>query len=344
MTRSLKVLYIGDSRKMRGGVSTVIKTIENSYLWNRFNCYWLETQINANWWFKFWYLIKGYFKGLYIIPQFDIIHFQTEPKKGTKTLLFLFLYSKLLRKKIVTQYHVGNQLQKCSSLTIFRFWLRQSDKTLFLGKIWMEQMKNLVVNIKSVDYLYNPVPIQPKQDRHENYFLFAAVFRANKGCDILIKAFSKIAKKYPDWKLVLCGSGDDKPQIDKLIVDYGMSQQIVLPGWINDEDKKKYFKNAYAYCMCSYLEGLPMSVLEAMSYGVPVITTPVGCLPEFLEDNVSALFYNFGDIDTLANKLESLIVNKSLHDKIADNGYNLVKEKFDTDVICNKLSNIYNNL
>lgn len=56
----MKVLFVGDSRKMRGGVSTVIKTIEKSSIWEKYNCNWLETQINATKIIKFWYLIKGY--------------------------------------------------------------------------------------------------------------------------------------------------------------------------------------------------------------------------------------------------------------------------------------------
>ena len=87
-----------------------------------------------------------------------------------------------------------------------------------------------------------------------------------------------------------------------------------------------------------------MSVLEAMSYGVPIITTPVGCLQEFLVDKESALFFDYGNIDELATALETLIENKSLRTKIAENGYILAKEKFDTDVICKRLSKIYDNL
>ncbi len=339
-----KVLFIGDSRKMRGGVSTVIKTIEKSSIWEKYNCVWLETQINANKIVKLWYLIKGYSKGFYMIPKYDIIHFQTEPRKGTQTLFFLFLYSKFLRKKIVVQYHVGNQLQKCIHLWRFKFWLKHADKSLFLGDTWKRQMQSLIPNINNADYLYNPVPLQNKQDVPNRYFLFAALFRANKGCDILIKAFAKIAHKYPDWKIILCGSGDYKPQIDKLIRDYNLFQQVELPGWIQGDEKRKYYQNAYAYCMCSYQEGLPMSVLEAMSYGVPIITTPVGCLQEFLVDKESALFFDYGNIDALANALESLIENESLRNKIANNGYNLVKKKFDTEIISERLSLIYDSL
>lgn len=340
----MKVLFVGDSRKMRGGVSTVIKTIEKSSIWEKYNCNWLETQINATKIIKFWYLIKGYLKGVYMIPQYNIIHFQTEPQKGTQTLFFFFLYAKLLKKKIIVQYHVGNQLEKCAFLWRFKFWLKYADKTLFLGDTWVKQMKNLIPNINNANYLYNPVSVQHKQCTPHKYFLFAALFRANKGCDILIKAFAKIAHKYPDWKIVLCGNGDYKPEIDRLIKDYNLFQQVELPGWIQDDQKHKYYQNAYAYCMCSYLEGLPMSVLEAMSYGVPIITTPVGCLQEFLVDKESALFFDYGNIDELATALETLIENKSLRTKIAENGYILAKEKFDTDVICKRLSKIYDNL
>lgn len=94
----MKVLFVGDSRKMRGGVSTVIKTIEKSSIWEKYNCNWLETQINATKIIKFWYLIKGYLKGVYMIPQYNIIHFQTEPQKELRPYFFL-LICKVVKKE-----------------------------------------------------------------------------------------------------------------------------------------------------------------------------------------------------------------------------------------------------
>lgn len=87
-----KVVFIGDSRKMKGGVSSVMKILETSSLWGKYHCKWIETQINSpNKFHKILYLFQGIIKGIFIIPQFNIVHFQTTPGKGMKTL-FPFSY------------------------------------------------------------------------------------------------------------------------------------------------------------------------------------------------------------------------------------------------------------
>lgn len=95
----MKVLFVGDSRKMRGGVSTVIKTIEKSSIWEKYNCNWLETQINATKIIKFWYLIKGYLKGVYMIPQYNIISFPNRTSKRNSDLIFFLLICKVVKKE-----------------------------------------------------------------------------------------------------------------------------------------------------------------------------------------------------------------------------------------------------
>lgn len=340
----MKVLYVGDSRKMKGGVSTVMKTLEHSSLWQRFSCNWVETQINSsNKIYKILYLLKGCIKGIFTIPKYDIIHFQTTPGKGMKTLFPLFLYTLLWRKKIIVQLHMGNQIKGYVNDKSFKFWTKYSDEILFLGKTWEQQIKPYLPKNVKTDFIYNPVPTQTKQSDYKKYFLYAAYFNENKGCDIFIEAFSKISPLYPEWKLIMCGSGD-VTLINKLVRKFKLEDKIEMPGWIEGEQKKKLFANAGAYCMTSYMEGLPMSVLEAISYGVPVISTPVGCLPEILKDKHSVLFFNYGNSDELAKCMKIIINNNNLREHLSCEGYNTCQEFFSIENITNKLEVIYNHL
>ena len=200
-------------------------------------------------------------------------------------------------------------------------------------------MRNLIPNINNTGYLYNPVSLQHKQNTPNKYFLFAALFNTNKGCDILIKAFAKIAHKYPDWKIVLCGSGNYKPQIDRLIKDYALFQQVELPGWIQDDQKHKYYQNAYAYCMCSYLEGLPMSVLEAMSCGVPVIASDVGAVKDMIGEGGGLTIKpkSVEDIISSLNKMSSQEIRRQM----STININKVKNFYTMDAVMKQFLNIY---
>ena len=338
--KGAKVLFIGDSRKMKGGVSSVMQNIEKSELWSEWRCYWIENQINRGILFKLLYLLKGLFWGMILIPRYSIVHFQTAPGRSLVINLPLLLYALLWRRKIVTQLHVGNQIEDHLDDVSLKFWVMHSDLVLLLGKKWRDIMYDKFSISGKFEYLYNPVEIRDKQVEPQKYFLYAAYFNVNKGVSILLDAFNDVVKEFPDWKLVMCGSGNEEMMCD-LLKQYDFSRSIILPGWISGKEKEEYFKNAYAYCMTSYKEGLPMSVLEAMSYGVPIISTPVGCLPEILTDEQSCLFFQFGNTKQLALQMKRLILDKELRQKLSTQSYDIAVKDFSICAITSRLHSFY---
>lgn len=343
MRHDIKVLTVGDSRKMKGGVSTVIKCMEQSYLWRKYHCRWLECQINKGIAWKILYLLRGMAQAVFVMPLYDIVHFHTTPGKGMRVIFPIFLYAKLWRKRTILHLHVGNQISNHVHDKLFRWMIGKTDRVIVLGKMWKDFLVNKMGVSTDVEYLYNMVTSKPLPNDTGRYFLFAAYFNINKGYDTLLKAWAEVAKKHPEWRLVMCGTGNMN-EVMNLVKSNGVQESVDLPGWVDGERREAYFREAYAYCMTSKQEGLPMSVLESISYGVPVITTPVGCLPEFLEDGKSALFFDFGDADMLAGKMVQLIEDHGLRNNLSERGRDIVQDKFVSSKIWNKLDNIYRSL
>ena len=96
--------------------------------------------------------------------------------------------------------------------------------------------------------------------------------------------------------------------------------------------------------MCSYEEGFPMVVLEAWAYGISVVTTPVGGLPDVLEDGKNASVFNFGDWIGLANCIENLIDHVEDRKLMAKYSRQLLYENFSLEITDEQLKNIYHNL
>lgn len=341
--KNIKVLIVGDSRKMKGGVSTVIKTMETSSLWDKYSYRWIECQVNSNKVAKILYLLRGFLISLFVMPKYDIVHFMTTPGSGMVVQLPMFLYSLLLRKKKVLHLHVGNQLKDYNENKVFRFCVKHSDLVLTLGGSWCEYVPVPEKWNGRVDYLYNPSPIPIEQKAWKKYFLFAAWFDLNKGYDILLKGFAKVVKKYPEWRLVMCGVGNED-EVLQFIKENGIEDNVDMPGWVEGEEKERYFKEAYAYCMTSLKEGLPMTVLESMAYGVPVISTPVGCLPEFIEDHKNGMLFDFKDADGLAKAMLELIEKQDLRADIARNASKTIADKFQLEVYVRRLDDFYSTL
>lgn len=87
-----------------------------------------------------------------------------------------------------------------------------------------------------------------------------------------------------------------------------------------------------------------MVVLEAWAHSIAVITTPVGGLPDVIEESINCLTFPFGDADKLANQLERLICDEQLRIKLSTCGYKYVQEHFSLNIVSKHLERIYSNL
>ena len=141
----------------------------------------------------------------------------------------------------------------------------------------------------------------------------------------------------------MCGVGNVE-EVKGFISENGVGDNVDLPGWVEGKDRDNYFDNAYAYCMTSRKEGLPMAVLECLSIGVPVISTPVGCLPEFLTDNEKFISFDFEYSHNLANQMIRLIEDKDLYNRLSENGVKVIANSFTSTKVFEKLDRIYQTL
>ena len=138
----------------------------------------------------------------------------------------------------------------------------------------------------------------------------------------------------------MCGVGNVE-EVKTFIAENGVGDNVDLPGWVEGKERDNYFNNAYAYCMTSRKEGLPMAVLESLSIGIPVISTPVGCLPEFLTTDENIVFFDFEDADNLAKQMIRLIEDKELYNRLSENGVQVIADSFTSTKVFEKLDRIY---
>ena len=342
MSRYPSVLYVGDSFKMKGGVSAVIKTIASTFIWKRYRCGWLECQINDARWKKWAYLIRALFRGIGCIPRYDIIHFHSAVGNSLKVQFPFLLYALAWRKKVIVQFHVGNQLHDASGDRLFRFFCKHADLVLTLSDALRNCIPDYETHPEKVGFLYNPAPEPVEKTVAEPYFLMAAYLTPdrNKGCDTVLAAFADFHRLHPEWELVICGSGD-MAGLKALIEENGLMDSVRTPGWVTGPEKDRFFRNAWAYCMASRREGLPVSILESMSAGLPIITTPVGAIPEILTDGESALFFKPGDKDGLAGQMCRLAEDPDLGKRLAANAQAVVRDRLSLPRFAEKLDAIY---
>ena len=165
---------------------------------------------------------------------------------------------------------------------------------------------------------------------------------ANKGVIEFLKAAEILKKKYSDWEFVIVGGLDYKSSdlIYKNILDEFKKNNIVT---IYDykPDVSKFFQKAEIFCLPSYREGMPKTVLEASSCGIPVVTTnTVGCRDSIV-NNYTGLLCKPYDHKDLAKKIEILIKDKNLRKKLGKNGKKHAKTNFAISTVTSKIFSLY---
>lgn len=339
----MKVMMVGTAENSGGGITSVLKLIRKMPVWDLYSCYWLETQTQGNIVKKIGYALKAYLIATLKMKSYDIVHFHMVPGINLVIQLPVFFIAKLYRKNVIAEVHVGNQLIPYSKSYLLRWWFKNVDLILFLANKWVNLFHEIYADIKTpVNVLYNacefiePIPIYEKKKE----IIFVGTIDDNKAPDLLIKAWAKLSTKFPEWKIKILGRGNIQ-KFQTLSNQLGISDSIEFMGQVTGELKETIFHNASIYCMCSYMEGFPMVVLEAWAHSISVVTTPVGGLPDVIVDGRNCMVFPFGDSDKLAEQLDILIRDNQLRSSISEYGYKSALDLFSVQKINNDIDNIY---
>jgi glycosyltransferase involved in cell wall biosynthesis len=194
------------------------------------------------------------------------------------------------------------------------------SQTIQLGKDRMVVLHNAVPDPgPSPDR--RPIPGKPCQ------LLFLGYLSARKGVSELLKALASPAVRHLSWRATLAGDGP----IDEyraLAKDLGILDSVSFPGWVDERRVSELCAGADVLVLPSYAEGLAMSVLEGLSHGLAVITTPVGAHLEVIEPEVSGILVPPGDIPALADALVRVIEDESLRSRLGRGARARFLEKF----------------
>lgn len=340
-----KVLVIATSRQTRGGITSVIKAHESGPQWEEFHCKWIETHRDGNAIVKLWYLCTALIQALFVMPFFDIVHLHLSEMNSTLRKIIFFRMARLYRKKTIVHFHSFSTKTTIHSIyrPRYNYIFSAADKIIVLSEYWQKAIcEEFGLSKEKVQILYNPCPNVSRKDnvKKTKTILYAGTVSERKGYSDMIKAFAKIADIYEDWKIVFAGNGEiDKGT--KLSCELGISDRVEFLGWIDGKAKESAFRETSIFCLPSYAEGFPMAVLDAWAYGLPVITTPVGGIPDVAIDGENMLLFDPGDIDKLAIQMDKLIKDKDLMRKLIDASLSFANNQFKIETINAQLGSIY---
>lgn len=149
------------------------------------------------------------------------------------------------------------------------------------------------------------------------YFLFVGTLEPRKNLVRLLKAFASQCERIGDVKLVLAGdAGWGEQELEQWVIQLAIQDKVILTGRLDETSLHCYYRNALALVLPSLYEGFGLPLLEAMQYGVPVITSNCSSMPEVAGD--AGLLVEPLDIDSIAGAMLLLARDKALHGRLSD--------------------------
>lgn len=177
------------------------------------------------------------------------------------------------------------------------------------------------------------------------YIAFTGTMTNHKdGVDVLIKAFAKIANKYPAYQLYLAGFWHyDVPMQEKLVADFGLQERIHYIGTLNRDQIPPFICNASVLALSrpdshQAQGGFPTKLGEYLATGNSVCVTKVGEIPDYLEDNVSAFMAEPSDVDSFADAMDRALRDEINAKRVGANGRKMAEENFDAVIQSKRLS------
>ena len=168
-----------------------------------------------------------------------------------------------------------------------------------------------------------------------------------KGLTTTLRAFANFSKTYPEAVFIIAGEGPDKPDLQRLAAELGVSDKVQFPGFLSQDDLRKHLYEAHLFLHPSEQgadgnqEGVPNSLLEAMATGLPVFATLHGGIPEAVENGVSGVLVAEKDDAALARALLSAVANPDQLNAMSEAAAKAVADNFSLNAQARKLEDYY---
>jgi glycosyltransferase involved in cell wall biosynthesis len=349
---SSKILTIGpDYHNHRGGIEAVIEIYSKYYESFKF----LATYKEGSVIFKsliFFFSIFSFLKKNIFDKKIRIIHIHGASYGSFVRKFICFLIAKyLFKKKIIyhihgAEFHLFYSRSNVIIKKAISAFINKSDCIICLSSSWMTFFKTNF-NPRKIEIVPNIIDFPSfstiKKKDSVITFLFLGLIGNRKGIFDLIQVISQNKCQYENKIKLIIGGNGEVEKLKDLIEELQLKGIVEFVGWITKEEKNNWLRKSDVYILPSYNEGLPISILEAMSYGQAIISTNVGGIPEVVLPNENGIIIEAGNLNEIENAINFFIHNPGKVDPYG-RASRKISEKYQPDFVINKLTAIYQSI
>lgn len=349
----MNVLMIGVDKTSIGGMLTVAENyLGSEEFCRKTNLVYIPTVIRAGKAIKVLAFLK-------VLPQIvrtihkrkiDVVHIHMGERGSVFREGAVAWLARQMGAKTIIHMHGATiedwyDRQKKPVQRLASYLFSQADRMLVLGYSWVPFMERAMGAGKKerITVLYNAVETRERNEYNSDAknLLFYGVLVPRKGIDDLLRAFSLILGQIPPEITLTVYGADLEHNICEKIQSNGLEGRAVYCGWLHKQDQDRCFSQTMLNLLPSYNEGLPMTILETMAYGIPNIASNIAAIPEIVHDGENGCLTEPGKAEMLAEKMKALILDRSRRESYSQNAYREIQEKCSLHTHLRRVYEIY---
>lgn len=343
---------VGTSPEVRGGVSSLVRSYYHGGLFQRFDIRYVPTHRDGTAAQKAVMALKAYASlgGLLLLgSRAPLVHIHLASRASFWRKAIVCAMARIRRRPYVLHVH-GAEFSKfyheeCGAISkwIVRHTLERAALLLALSGQWQDTLERIAPRA-TVQTLPNAVALRDVPSRAADgapmRILFAGRIGTRKGAFELLRAFARLASRFPTATLVCAGDGEGE-KLKQLAAELGVAERLECPGWLNAEQMGDELRRASIFALPSHQEGVPIALLEAMSHSLPVLTTPVGGIPEVIESDRNGLMVTPGDVDAIEQSLDRLLQSSAERQRLGAAARATIAERYSLESTIERLAALY---
>lgn len=344
-------LMIGPDLNAQGGVSSVARGYFEHGISEYYHVKYIATTCEGSPFKKLWCGFKAYLKCTRLLSNASVLHIHVG---GGVSLARKRLFAKAAKRRNVPVIaHVHDPelrktmlaIESAKKDKILAFYRCLSDIVVVLSEEWREFFSKEICDPQKIRVVHNgvEVPKEPLISYESHHILFLGRLDSRKSPEVLIEALSLMDEDFSDWVVDFAGDGDSSAY-EAIAQERGVKERVVFHGWLSGDNREEIIRNASIFCLPSKNEGMPMSLLEAMSFGIASVSTPVGGIPQIIKNGRNGYLFPIDDSVELSRILLNLMEDSEKRKMIGMRGRDTVLEQFNVKTSIEAICELYNEL
>lgn len=284
----------------------------------------------------------------FLFDRYDLAHVNIGPKGSTFRKICVCMILLLLRIPYIVHLHgSGYDTYYRNSPAVLQYFIRfmflHARLAIVLGRPWHEfVISSLGVAPANVRIVYNGVPDHGTSryaTQNGVKITSLGLVGTRKGTDVLLQALALLPKEIA-WKCTIGGNGEIT-RYEQVSAELGIEDRVEFVGWVGEARVTSLLHETDIFVLASRYENQPLTILEAMASGIPVVSTRIGAIPEQVVDGASGILVEAGDVQALHDALMRLINDPRMRASMGQAGRRRYEESFSVKAFAENIVAVY---